>query len=106
MPLSQQDRKHFKAIGHHLKPVLILGGDGLTEGFLQELELRLEDHELIKVKVNAENREDRAAIIEAICESARCELAQRIGNTALLYRAAKKPNPKLSNVLRHQGTSK
>lgn len=102
MPLSQQDRKQFKAIGHHLKPVLILGGEGLTEGFQQELERRLEDHELIKVKVNAETRDDRAAIIEALCEASGCELVQRIGNTALLYRAAKKPNPKLSNLLRNK----
>lgn len=102
MSLSQQDRKHFKAIGHHLRPVLILGGDGLTEGFLQELDRRLEDHELIKVKVNAENRDDRAALVDALCEHTGCALVQRIGNIALLYRAAKKPNPKLSNVLRQQ----
>ena len=100
MPLSQQDKKQFKSIGHHLKPVLIFGGHGLSEGFVEELNLRLEDHELIKVRVNAENREDKAAIVEALCEAGSCELVQRIGNIALLYRAAKKPNPKLSNLLR------
>lgn len=103
MALTQQDRKHFKAIGHHLKPVLIFGGGGLTEGFLQELDLRLEDHELIKVKVNAETREDRAAVIDELCRTANCELVQKIGTIALLYRAAKKPNPKLSNLLRQKG---
>lgn len=100
MPLSQQDRKQFKAIGHHLKPVLIFGGNGLTENFIEELNKRLEDHELIKVKVKTETREDRAQVIDALCKSGQCELVQSIGNVALLYRAAKKPSPKLSNLLR------
>ncbi|MBQ0753182.1 MAG: YhbY family RNA-binding protein [Gammaproteobacteria bacterium] len=100
MPLSQQDKKRFKTIAHHLKPVLIFGGQGLSEGFVEELQLRLEDHELIKVRVNAETREDRAAIIDALCEAGPCELVQRIGAIAILYRAAKRPNPKLSNLLR------
>ncbi len=100
MPLSQQDRKQFKTIGHHLKPVLIFGGNGLSEGFIEELNKRLEDHELIKVKVKTETREDRAQIIDALCKAGACELVQSIGAVALLYRAAKKPNPKLSNLLR------
>ena len=103
MPLSNQDKRQFKTIGHHLKPVLILGDKGLTEAVLEELDLRLEDHELIKVKVNAETREDLDTIIEAMVTAAGAELVQRIGNIALLYRAAKKPNPKLSNLLRAQG---
>lgn len=104
MPLSQQDKKRFKAIGHHLKPVLIFGGNGLSEGFIEELQKRLEDHELIKVKVNAETREDKAAIIDELCKLGECELVQAIGKVALLYRAAKKPNPKLSNLLRFQNS--
>lgn len=104
MALSNQDKRQFKSIGHHLKPILIIGGNGLTDAFLDELSLRLEDHELIKVKVNAETREDRDLIIDAICKSSHAELVQRIGNIALLYRAAKKPNPKLSNLLRFQNS--
>ena len=102
MPLSQQEKKRLKAIGHHLKPVLIFGGQGLTEGFGGELEARLADHELIKVKINAESRDDRATIIDALCEQSGAQLVQRIGNVALLYRAAEKPDPKLSNILRAQ----
>lgn len=102
MPLTPQDKKRFKAIGHHLKPVLIFGGNGLTEGFIEELQRRLEDHELIKVKINAESRDDRAAIIDTLVKTSACELVQRIGTIALLYRAAKKPDPKLSNLLRLQ----
>lgn len=101
MPLTQKDRKHFKAIGHHLKPILQLGDKGLNEAVSTEIDARLEDHELIKVKVSGQDREDRDAIITQICTQTGAELVQRIGHTALLYRAAAKPNPKLSNLLRH-----
>lgn len=103
MPLTQQDKRRLRQIGHHLKAVLIFGDKGLSENFIDELNMRLEDHELIKVKVNAETREDRAAIVAALCEKSGAELIQRIGNIALLYRPAKKPNPRLSNLLRYQG---
>ncbi len=102
MALSQQDKKHFRHIGHHLKPVLIAGDKGLTDTFLAELDGRLEDHELVKVKVHAGTREQRADLVTGMCASAGAELVQRIGNIALLYRAAAKPNPKLSNLLRFQ----
>ena len=101
MPLSSQDIKRLRRIGHHLKAILIFGDKGLTDTFVEELNARLEDHELIKVKVNAETRDDRAAIVDALCEQSGAELIQRIGNIALLYRAAEKPNPKLSNLLRY-----
>lgn len=103
MPLSMQDKKQFKAIGHHLRPVLLLGDKGLSDSVAAELELRLEDHELIKVKVAGLDRDVRDATIVAICAKTGAELLQRIGNIALIYRAAAKPNPKLSNLLRPQG---
>lgn len=100
MALSQQDKKRFRHIGHHLKPVLIAGDKGLTDTFLAELDGRLEDHELIKVKVHAGTREQREELVTRLCASASAELVQRIGNIALVYRAAAKPDPKLSNILR------
>lgn len=100
MPLSPLDKKRLRRIGHHLKPVLMSGDKGLSETFLEELQARLEDHELIKVKVSAPTRDDRARMIDEMCEQSGAELVQRIGNIALLYRAAAKPNPKLSNILR------
>jgi RNA-binding protein len=54
------------------------------------------------VKVNAETRDDRAAIVQALTEKGSAELIQRIGNIALLYRPAQKPSAKLSNILRYQ----
>ncbi len=101
MSTSQQHIKQLRAIGHLLKPIVIIGDKGPTETVLQELERRLNDHELIKIRVNAETRDARSAIIEELVNSSKAQLIQRIGNTALLYRPARKPDPKLSNILRH-----
>ena len=63
MALTNEQKKHFKSIGHHLKPVLIVADNGLTEGVLAELERALSDHELIKVQLRIIEREDRLAAI-------------------------------------------
>lgn len=98
--LSNDDKKRFRAIGHKLKPIVAVGGKGPTESVLAELERALEDHELIKVKLAAMEREDRQQVIEHICQQTGAELVQSIGRTVLLFRAAKKPNPRLSNLIR------
>lgn len=103
MPLTQEQKKQFKSIGHHLKPVLIVADKGLTEGVLAELERALNDHELIKVQLRLAEREDRLAAMAALCEAGRAELVQSIGKVALLYRKNPKPNRNLSNVIRYQG---
>ena len=68
MPLTQEQKKQYKSIGHHLKPVLIVADNGLTEGVLAELERALGDHELIKIKVNILDREARLAAIAELCK--------------------------------------
>jgi RNA-binding protein len=103
MSLSQQERKKFRTIAHQLKPVLTLGDAGASDGLLEELEARLEDHELIKVKVHAQSRDDRAALIDELCSQSGAELVQRTGHVALLYRTARERKPHLSNLTRHQG---
>lgn len=101
MPLSAAEKKHFRGIGHHLKPVVLIGGGGLSEALAAELDRALEDHELIKVKVHAEDRDSRRAVIDALPAMSGCEVVATIGNIALVYRAAKKQNRKLSNVVRY-----
>ena len=102
MALSQDQKKHFRRIAHHLKPVVMVSDNGLSEGVMTELERALEDHELIKIKINVMDRADLDAVVKAVCEQTRSELAQVIGKMAVLYRPAKKQNPKLSNLVRFQ----
>lgn len=97
--LNASDKKHLRGIGHKLSPIVMIGDKGLSEGVDAELERALEDHELIKIKVNAEAGE-RKLMIDQLCAKHRAELVQAVGKTALLYRPAQKPNAKLSNLLR------
>jgi len=98
--LSTAEKKRLRQIGHHLNPVVLLGGNGLTESVIAEIDARLEDHELIKVRVGGEDRAARLAAIDEIAKATQAEVAQIIGKLVLLYRAARKPDPKLSNLLR------
>ena len=100
MALTQEQKKQFKSIGHHLKPVLIVAENGLSEGVVAELERALNDHELIKVQFRITEREDRRALIDELSRIGRCELVQVIGKMALLYRRNPKPNKNLSNISR------
>ncbi|MDH1265854.1 ribosome assembly RNA-binding protein YhbY [Pseudomonas sp. GD03944] len=102
MPLTQEQKKQYKSIGHHLKPVLIVADNGLTEGVLAELERALNDHELIKVQLRIIEREDRIAAIDELCKAGRAELVQIIGKMALIYRKNPKVNKNLSNISRYQ----
>ena len=100
MPLTQEQKKQYKSIGHHLKPVLTVADNGLTEGVLAELERALGDHELIKIKVNILDREARLAAIAELCKAGKAELVQVIGKMALLYRKNVNVNKQLSNIHR------
>lgn len=100
MPLTQEQKKQYKSIGHHLKPVLTVADNGLTEGVLTELERALGDHELIKVKVNILDRESRLEAVAELCKAGKAELVQVIGKMALLYRKNVNVNKQLSNIHR------
>ena len=102
MSLSPEQRREYRAIAHNLKPVIIVGDKGLSEGLQDELDRALNDHELIKIKVASTDREARQEAIQALCESSGAELVQTIGKIAVILRRAKKPNPKLSNLLRNK----
>jgi len=79
------DKKKLRADAHALKPVVMIGQSGLTDAVLAEIELALDSHELIKVKIRAE-REDRRQISEKICLSTGAELIQSIGQITVICR--------------------
>lgn len=102
MSLSPEQRREYRGIAHHLKPVIIIGDKGLTEGLQQELDRALNDHELIKIKVASPDRDQRQEAVAALCEASGAELVQTIGKIAVIMRRASKPNPKLSNLQRYR----
>jgi RNA-binding protein len=101
MSLTNSVKRQYKSIGHHLNPIVIISENGLTEGVLQELERAINDHELIKIKIAINDRDDRAEIINETCSALQAEKVQTIGKMLILFRKNPKPNPKLSNLIRY-----
>lgn len=98
--LDTATRKRLRAIAHHLSPVISIGDGGVSSGVVEETNRALRDHELIKIKIHAEDRDDRKALGEALCEETGAVLVQKIGKTLVVYRANPDANPKLSNLSR------
>jgi RNA-binding protein len=96
MTITEKQRRWLKKQIHHLKPVVTLGQAGLSDAVLAEIDLALGHHELIKVKVNAGDREARDAAVQAIARRTRSDLINRIGNTAAFFRA----NPEKKHRMR------
>ena len=100
MTSSNADKKHLRRLGHNLKPVVTVAGNGLTDNVTNEIERALTDHELIKIKLVAEDRDAKKALPNTICTGHNATLVQSIGHMLLIYRKAKTPDPRLSNLLR------
>lgn len=86
MTLTTKQKLYLKSLAHPLKPVVMLGNNGLTEGVLAEIELALTHHELIKVKISTEDRETKKLIVSAITRETNAQNVQVIGGILILYR--------------------
>lgn len=87
--LTSAQTRFLRGQAHDLKAMLQVGGKGITDALVAEVELALEHHELIKVKVSAADREARDAMIDELAGRTGAALVQRIGHTAVLYRPSK-----------------
>ena len=85
--LTNNQKKFLRSKGHSLKPVVMLGQHGLSEGVLAELESSLETHELLKIKVRGDDREHKQQVIDEIINATKAHLVQVIGNVMVIYRA-------------------
>lgn len=79
-------KRSLKMQAHHLKPVVLLGAKGLTEAVINETDAALLSHELIKVKINGAEKEDRVQMAESLSRQLQADLIQLIGHTVVLYR--------------------
>ena len=95
MALSSSQIRYLRGLAHPLKPLLLLGGKGVTAGLLKELEQALDDHELIKVRLTGDDRAARTADLAKLVESSRAETVQTIGHVAVLYRRSS-DNPQVA----------
>lgn len=87
--LTNPQKRYLRGLAHELKPVILVGAKGVTPALLAELNGALEQHELIKVRVAAEDRDSRDQSIAELVEGASAALVGRIGHVAVLYRPRK-----------------
>ena len=86
MTLSNKQKQHLKGLAHTLKPVVQLGNNGLTEGVLAEIDNAINFHELIKVKIPTDDKEEKTLIMDAIIRETGATKLQSIGHVLVLFK--------------------
>lgn len=84
--MNKQQLLALRQQAHHLKPVVILGAQGLTPAVGKEIDVALQAHELIKIKINALDRAEFKQLANTICENHQATLVDLIGHIAIIYR--------------------
>ncbi len=91
LTLTQAQKRYLRQSAHALKPVVIVGNAGLTENVMHEIEVALEHHELIKVRINAADKDERKILSQKIETELNGHCIQIIGHIGIFYRAAVEP---------------
>ena len=109
--LSVADRKAHRAEAHHLDPVVMIGNDGLTPAVKKETDAALNAHGLIKVRVLGDDREQREAMFQELCDTLNAAPIQHIGKLLVLWRPKptkvkaededRKPGPREYKVIKN-----
>lgn len=102
LQLSSLQRRELRAQAHDLNPVVSIAENGLTQSVLKEIDVCLTAHELIKIRVYGDSRDNRLAYLEQICSELGAAPVQHIGKLLVVYRpttadtkaAAKKSAPR------------
>jgi len=100
LKLTPAERADLRAQAHALNPVVMIGGDGLTPAVIREIDANLKAHELIKIRVLGDDREQRAAFMDRICGALDAAPVQHIGKLLVIWR----PRPPKSATKRAPST--
>ncbi len=87
--ITSKQRKFLRAKAHELKPVVIIGAAGLTDNIHTEIDIALEYHELIKVRINCADKEAREKLVSSICSKSNGIAVQTIGHILVLFKKTK-----------------
>jgi RNA-binding protein len=109
LTLTTAERRAHRADAHHLNPVVMIGGDGLTPPVVRETDLALNAHGLIKVRVLSDDRAAREAMLGELCEQLGAAPIQHIGKLLVLWRPIppkavepepdRKPGPRIVKIV-------
>lgn len=93
--LSGKQKHYLRGLAHARDPVVIVGSAGPTTAVKSELDSALTRHELVKIRLPAVDRHQRAAIVEDLCRSTAAQPVQLIGRIGIVYRAKQDPEIQL-----------
>lgn len=91
--LRGKQLRWLRAKAHHMKPIVIIGQDRVTEGVVKHIDAALEQHELLKVRLTAAEKIEAVKAAAQLVEGTGAILVQRIGHTLVLYRRRQKGAP-------------
>jgi putative YhbY family RNA-binding protein len=110
LQLTPAERKQKRADAHHLDPAVIVGSAGLTPAVRQEVEMALQAHGLVKVRVALDDRGAREAVLGSLADELGAAAVQHIGKLLVLWRPPverekaerddRMPGPKVVKVLK------
>ncbi|MBX9894945.1 MAG: ribosome assembly RNA-binding protein YhbY [Nitrosomonas sp.] len=86
LTITVTHRKELKARAHALNPVVMIGKSGLSANVIGEIDRALSSHELIKIKVQMDDREARNTFFEEICALTNAAPVQHVGKILIIYR--------------------
>ncbi len=104
LQLSSVQRSELRARAHGLNPVVSISENGLTESVLKEIAICLKAHELIKIRVYGDSRENRLAYLETICQTLGAAAVQHIGKLLVVYRPSEEHASGKSNAAKTRST--
>ena len=89
--LTGKQKRHLRALGHKLKPLILIGKKEIEDALVAETNAALDHHELIKVKLLESCMLDKNEASEMLASACNADIAQILGRTFLLYRPAETP---------------
>jgi len=94
--LTSKQRQYLKGLAHPLSPIVHIGRNGVSPAVVAETKRSLEAHELIKVRIEADDPKERRTLANALAKECDAHLAGTVGKIAILYREREeKPEIKL-----------
>jgi RNA-binding protein len=90
--LTGKQRRHLRALAHHIDPVVQVGKGGMTDALTDAVDRALTDHELVKVRVLEGAPQGRHELAQPLADVLRAHVVGTVGRIVILYRMRKK-NP-------------
>jgi RNA-binding protein len=89
--LNSKAIAYLRSLAHTLSPAVRIGNKGLTTSVIKEIDLSLKAHELIKIKIQNDDKSVRESMLNEICEALQANAVHHIGLQIVIYRTASEP---------------